>query len=240
MNPQYSDEYLADYYSHYTREEGEMDVPAESGYDFDLALIEKYVPGTGRLLDVGTGTGYLLTVALRRGWKVTGYEVDEGLSRRLSGKLDVEVLSGDFTKLDWPEGQIDAVAMHHVIEHLKDPLSYVRTIRRILREEGILFMALPNIGSISSRFKLILEKKGIKRKNVGACYDTGHHLFYFTPSTMKGLMTTTGFEVLYMRSGQHIDPRQPKLKQFIMRNFTERNLLHSTFACISRKKKMNR
>lgn len=236
MNPQYTDQHLADYYSHYTREEPEWNEPLQYGHNFYLELLENHVPSKGSLLDIGSGKGHLLAAALQRGWNARGYEIDCPLAMRLASKLGTEVQCGDFLKLPWQEAQFDAVVMHHVLEHLKNPAKYLQAIHHMLRGRGILFVALPNIDSLSSRAKFFLEQMHLRTKNVGAYYDTSHHLWYFTPRTLSETLARFGFDVCYMRSGHRVRPHQTKIRRFIMRNITEKNLLHSTFLCIAQKR----
>jgi len=123
-----------------------------------------------------------------------------------------------------------------VLEHVKDPARYLAAIRGMLGEDGILFLACPNIHSLSSRAKLLLEKSRVRTRNVGAYYDTGHHLWYFTPQTLKRMLSRFGFEVRSMRSAHRIRPNQSGFKRFVMWNITERNLLHSAFLCVAQKR----
>ncbi len=234
MNPQYTDRHLVEYYAQYTKEEPQWDEPLEYVHNFYLNILEQYASSKGPLLDVGSGKGHLLGVALQRGWDAQGYEIDCDLAKNLASKLCTEVQCGDFPKLPWQEGKFNAVVMHHVFEHLKDPVSYLQTIHRILKKGGVLFIVLPNINSISSRVKFFLEKTHMRTKNIGAYYDTSHHLWYFSPATLR--RTLSGFDVLYMRSGHRVRPRQTGIRRFIMRNITERNLLHSTFLCVAQKR----
>jgi 2-polyprenyl-3-methyl-5-hydroxy-6-metoxy-1,4-benzoquinol methylase len=239
MNPQYTNQHLADYYSRYTKDEPEWDEALNYGHNFYLKILETYVPSKGALLDIGSGKGHLLAAALQRGWNAKGYEIDCTLAKELSSKLGAEIQCGDFPTLGWQDGQFDAVVMHHVLEHLKNPASYLQAIRTMLTEHGVLFLVLPNIHSLSSRVKFFLEKLHLRTKNVGAYYDTSHHLWYFTPRTLTQMLSRFGFDVHYMRSGHRVRPHQTRIKRFIMRNITEKNLLHSTFLCIAQKRSLH-
>lgn len=236
MNPQYTDRHLVDYYAGYTQDEPQWNEPLAYGHNVYLQLLERYLPAKGKLLDIGAGHGHLLCAALERGWDASGYEVDDSLAASLTKKLGTEVRSGDFTTLDWPRRAFDAIVMHHVLEHLKNPPAYLRTIQDLLRGEGILFLVLPNIHSLSSLMKFLLERLHLRTRNVGAYYDTSHHLWYFTPTTLRRLLLRSGFEILYTRSGHRVRPGQTRFRRFIMRNITERNLWHSTFLCVARKR----
>ena len=121
MNPQYTDEYLTEYYSNYTSGD-DFDYWHEAllyGHDFYLSKIEKFI-NVGKMLDVGCGGGYLLEAAINRGWAVRGFDVDDVATSMVSERIGVEIDSGDFfsTKLD---EDYDLVTMHQVLEHVKDP-----------------------------------------------------------------------------------------------------------------------
>lgn len=236
MNPQYTDEYLADFYSKYIKDEPHWDEPARYCHNFYFSIIEKYASGRDKMLDIGAGSGHLLAVARERGWSPLGYDVDGETTKKVSQAIGIEILHGDFTKINWGERAFDLISMHHVIEHLKSPAPYLSIIHSALRDHGILFLVLPNIRSLSSRGKFYLEKLGIKRRRIGAYFDTSHHLWYYTPNTLKNLLSRFGFEVLHMRSGHQARPKQSRLKRALMRNITERLLWKSTFLVIARKK----
>jgi SAM-dependent methyltransferase len=236
MNPQYTDEYLEDYYSRYTKEEPEWDEPLSYGHNFYLSLLEKYIPQKGAILDIGCGKGHLLQQAKKRGWETFGFDVDCNSVEHFSKKFDIKMFCGDFTKINWDGKNFDLISMHHVFEHLKDPMAYLKIINSLLRQGGILFIVLPNIKSLSSRIKFRLEKLEIRKKHVGKYFDTSHHLFYYEPKTLKALLENQGYEILHVRSGHKVRPNQSMLKRKFLRNVTEKVAWKSTFLVIARKK----
>ena len=231
MNPQYSDEYLNKYYSGYIIDEPEWEEPLVYCHNYYLSIVEKFGK-KGRLLDVGAGKGYLLEAAISRGWEAEGYDVDAELTNRLSKKYNINVYNGDFEKLKLENEVFFAVTLHQVIEHLKNPIPYLKKIQQILSPGGILLLVQPNIHSRSAMFKLSLERLGLRKKNIGAYYDTSHHLFYYTPKTLKRLVESFGFKVVYMKSGHAARPNQSELKRFMLRNFGDRILWKSTFLAV--------
>ena len=235
MNPQYTDEYLDEYYSRYTREEPEWDEPMAYAHNYYLELLEKYIPGKGTLLDIGCGRGHLLKQAKKRGWDCIGYDVDCASVDYFSKKLDVKIYCGDFESINWKQDSFDVVSMHHVFEHLKDPIKYLDIIKSILVNGGILFIAIPNIKSLSSILKFKLEKLGIKKKNIAKYYDTSHHLFYFDPKSLSKILSKQGYKILHLRSGHKVSPNQSMLKRYFHRNVMERIPWKSTFLIIAKK-----
>ncbi|MGB2867168.1 MAG: class I SAM-dependent methyltransferase [Bacteroidota bacterium] len=234
MNPQYSDGHLEQYYSTFTVDEPEWDEPLIYCHNYYLSLVERYSQ-KGSILDIGSGNGYFLVAAKQRGWSPTGYDVDRKTVASVSKRIGVRILSGDFTKLKWEPDSFDAVYMHQVIEHLKSPMPYFRVIQRVLRKNGVLFVAQPNIHALAARVKYGLEKLGLRKKNIGAYYGTDGHLWYYTPKTMRRLLESLGFEVLYMRSGHKARAHQSALKRFLLRNLVEVVPWKSTFLVVARK-----
>jgi len=238
MNPFYTDDHLREYYSHYTDDgfkPGEEEAELYC-HDYYLSLVERFSPGSpGRLLDVGTGAGLLLKAAQRRRWQAVGYDVDPSTVQKVGSKLNVEIRTGSFNAMAWPANHFDAAIMHHVLEHVKDPRSYLDTIRKTLRPGGILLIVIPNLASVSSSLKRWMEKARLRRKRVGAYYDTPHHLLYFSPASLRAFLRRSGFEVQLMRSGHQARPFQSRQARWLMRHVTERLPWKSTVLVLARK-----
>ena len=239
MNPQYTDGYLRRYYSQYAWEEVkklELEESLQSGHHFYLSLVEQARPQKGKLLDVGAGAGGLLMAAQERGWAPTGYDVEGKITRLAARQWGLPYVFGDFTKIKWKPKSYDAVTMHQVLEHLKSPVSYLKCIHRLLKPGGVLFLGVPNIGSLSSRLKFLLEKADLRKKRVGAYYDTNHHLWYFTPQPLARALDGLGFEVVHLRSGHQVRPGQSHAKRLWMRHVTERLPWKSSFVLVAVKR----
>jgi len=237
MNPQYSDEYLSEYYGNITYKTHEgcdyWHEPLLYGHDFYLSVIERFAR-PGKLLDIGCGNGYLLEAAMRRNWVVEGYDVDWKSTQAVSERLGINVHSGDFFSLHLSE-DYDLVTMHQVLEHLKDPNRHLKRIRQLTKHGGYLFVAVPNIVSLSNRVQLFWEKIGLRKKKIGKYYDTNHHVAYFEPRTLTALLNNHGFKVLHRRNCHRVRPNQSKLRRFVMRNLTDHLFAKSAFMVIARK-----
>jgi len=84
------------------------------------------------------------------------------------------------------------VTLHHALEHVKSPSAYLKVIHSILRPGGLLMIIVPNIRSVSSRFKFALEKLGLRRKKVGSYYDTPITCGIFSPSVIRKVFPGKG------------------------------------------------
>jgi SAM-dependent methyltransferase len=108
-----------------------------------FARILRVVRPPGRLLDVGTGIGRLLTLAREAGWQATGVDVDPAVvaCARARG-LDVRL--GALTALGLPAASFDLVTLWNVLDFVPDPLTILRESRRLLAPGGRLFVRTPN------------------------------------------------------------------------------------------------
>jgi SAM-dependent methyltransferase len=225
MNPQYTDAHLAAYYASYISDferaaSPEYQAPRRVAKAEHLAAVERHV-APGRLFSIGVGDGLELAVARERGWTVAGYDVDPATTERVARQLGITVHSGDLFALDLPAGGFDCVFMDQVLEHPKNPADYLRLVRRLLQPAGVLYLGLPNVGSLSSEWKRVLGKIGLGGTR-GKFYATEHHLSYFTPRAAREVLRLHGFDVLEL-SG---DPRPyggpnplRRLKQRLNRRF---------------------
>lgn len=240
MNPRYTNRYLEHYYSNYTDNDPEnvrrWQEPLLYGHDFYFQFIEKY-QAPGKLLDIGCGSGYLIEAAQKRGWQVEGYDVDAQSTQTVAARLNVPVYHGDFLKLDLPPASYDAITLHQVLEHLKTPHEYLKKINSLLKKEGVLFVAVPNVHSLSNRFKYFLEGLGFRRKRRGVYYDSDHHLMYFNTKSLSKLLKARGFEVLFVRNCHSVRPGQSSFARKWARAVTDHLFYKSAFFMIARKKK---
>ncbi len=193
MNPQYTDAYLARLYSEYIPVDhpfgpgAAYEAVAEKRREENFALIEQYV-SVGRVLAIGCGDGLELKTAMQRGWTAEGFDVDPATTQRVAQELNVTIHSGDLCRLELPAESYDCVYLDQVIEHPKQPGDCLREVHRLLRPGGVMLLGCPNIMSISSAFKLSLERLGIPRRRRGHYYNTEHHLFYYSPSVLQRIL----------------------------------------------------
>jgi SAM-dependent methyltransferase len=104
-----------------------------------------------RALDVGCGNGRLMKKLESTGYEVEGVEFDPSaaeMARRLTGRC---IWDGDFRKINLPLGSYDLIVLHHVIEHLEDPLEGLRRIKELLVPGGRVALFYPNPQSLGAR-----------------------------------------------------------------------------------------
>lgn len=154
-----------------------------------LSRIEALTSPPGRLVDVGSGPGFFLDEARRRGWQVQGVEVAGWAVRYAQERFGLPVTQGDFNRLrGLPPASVDVVTAFDVIEHLVSPRAFVQASERVLASGGWLVLTTPWFGSPLSR---IMGKRWY-------CIFPAH-LHYFTRASLTRLLADAGFRIVRAR-----------------------------------------
>ena len=120
-------------------------------YELALSFLEKENKFNSKeLLDVGSGSGYFLEVAKERGWSVKGIEFNKDMIE-LSNKNSLNVDNHSLEDLFKRGEKFDVISSWFVLEHIKDIKSFIRDIELLLKEGGLLLLAVPQLDSLANR-----------------------------------------------------------------------------------------
>ena len=146
---------------------------------------------TGSLLDIGTGTGYFSHTMKEKGWDVTA--IEKSPQARTFAKEHFNLNVYDESKLkDLPDKSFDTITLWHVMEHLEHLNETWELLYKLLDDNGILVVAVPNCTSYDAE----------KYQEYWAAYDVPRHLWHFTPSTIQ----TFGAKHNFILAAQHPMP----------------------------------
>jgi cyclopropane fatty-acyl-phospholipid synthase-like methyltransferase len=189
-------------------------------YDFDdplkrgaarlqLRRIERHLPqrgGRGRLLDFGSGEGYLVHEAVRRGWEARGLEVNRHMTRVANEHWGDELLFCESLEslVRRETAGFDAIAATQVFEHLRNPREILGMLKALLKPGGVILIDVPNIECAE------------ERRRRGASLDPTAHVYYFTQTTLGRLMRGAGLTILASRAA----PSNYALYRRIFERFT--------------------
>ncbi|NND63424.1 MAG: class I SAM-dependent methyltransferase [Flavobacteriaceae bacterium] len=138
-------------------------------------LLSGLQPEKGLLLDVGAGTGEFLKAAKSDGWEVMGVEPNKEAAQLASNKV-----KRIYSSLDEMENiKFDAITLWHVLEHLPNLDKVIHKLHSLLKEGGVLIIAVPNYKSYDANYY----------KEFWAAYDVPRHLWHFSQHTIKTLFT---------------------------------------------------
>ena len=136
---------------------------------------------SGKLLDVGAGTGAFLNVMKGHNWEVTGLEPDKNAREKAKNIYGIELQSNE-NLYNLRENHFDAITLWHVLEHVHTLNEYVIKLKALINKEGKIFIAVPNYTSYDAN--VYMEN--------WAAYDVPRHLYHFSPKSMKILMNKHG------------------------------------------------
>ena len=112
------------------------------------------LPQNGKLLDVGCGNGaFLRAFGQQFGeWEMAGLELDE------KHKDLIEAIPGVTTfytgSIDNVHDTFDIIVLIHALEHIPHPVEYLKSLRKYLKPDGLLFIEVPDLEN--SPFDIII------------------------------------------------------------------------------------
>lgn len=160
---------------------------------------------SGEVLDVGCGSGEIALFMQRQGWKVTGIEPDPGACR-IAQSRGIDAHVGDLDTVEVGDESFDAAVLHHVLEHLADPVDTLSNVRSKLRPGGTLMVIVPNFGSWQRRVF------GAKWFSLAV----PHHRHHFTPGGLSATAERAGFVDVEVTTGVTSYPLLMSLEMAIL------------------------
>jgi 2-polyprenyl-3-methyl-5-hydroxy-6-metoxy-1,4-benzoquinol methylase len=149
-----------------------------------LRLIKKYHK-SGELLDLGCGLGYFLNGVITDGtFSATGVDVSDEALAYVKKKFNI--IGFDETYLDkFEPNMFDVITLWHVLEHVYDLKARLKQLKRILKPNGTMFIAVPNSAS--------WDAKHYKKYWDG--YDVPRHIHHFSRESFVKLFEENGFKI---------------------------------------------
>lgn len=143
------------------------------------------------VLDVGAGSGELLSILKEKSFKVTGVEKDSTCVERIRAK-DIDCYCGDLSEVMSEIGskKFDAVVFHHAFEHLYNPKETLSMVYKLLNEKGIIYISLPNISSAEAK---LFGKywKGL---------DLPRHIVHYDVNSIKKIISDAHFNIMDIKN----------------------------------------
>lgn len=158
-------------------------------YTDHLHIVERECPNCRRALDVGCGTGEFVSFLEEQGYDAVGIEP--------SGRIgDVAVKKGlnihqttVETYADSHKTEFDLITMFNVLEHVPNPTEVVETCRKLLSDDGVLVVKVPNEFNpfqTAAKAALDLDRWWVNGPT---------HIYYFDFDSLSRLLSDLGFNI---------------------------------------------
>lgn len=187
FNPMPDDRQLADYY-----------LPIYYGGDWykqlgkGMAFARRELAGLapGLFLDVGCSLGHFIEGIRRHSeWKVAGVEWSQEGVHFARMQLGLDVRQGELANCGFESASVDYLHVNNVLEHVRNPIDFLKECRRILRPGGTFCLSVPN-GWVDSRSLITFYSQ---EKRPGRSKDG--HLFFFHRQALLALLGQYGFNL---------------------------------------------
>ena len=150
--------------------------------------------GRGRWLDVGCATGDFLACAASVVEKASGIELSAFAAEKARAR-GLDVTNGDFLQADVPPAVFDVISMWDYVEHVPDPAANLEKAFAVLKPGGYLALSTGDVDSVLARLTGRFWHLMIPPR----------HLYFFSPVTIRRLLTTAGFELVEIsRPGKRV------------------------------------
>lgn len=146
-----------------------------------LKLINSFKTEEKTILDVGAGTGDFLKVCKTGGWKITGIEPSDK-AREYAESKNI-VLYENLNQVE--NNQFDVITLWHVLEHIPNLVEYIKQLKKLLKPNGVLIIAVPNHKSFDAKHY----------KEFWAAYDVPRHLWHFSKTAISKLFSLVDMNV---------------------------------------------
>src|SRR3989338_3223152 len=166
----------------------------DKNYLEDLKIIEKHKP-SGKFLDIGTNMGTFLRLAKNRKWDLLGIEPSKSLCEIAQEKFGLPIINDFVENVSFSKNTFDIITMTDVFEHLVNPKTVLQSIRLWLKEDGILFIKVPN--AKFNLLKFYVREKIFKRPS-DLTFDSYEHVAHYTNKTLTLMLSHCGFKPLKM------------------------------------------
>jgi SAM-dependent methyltransferase len=118
---------------------------------YKIDLVRRFI-SSGRLLEIGPSWGAFCLLAKRAGFSVEAIEMDPACCEFLEKRIGIRAICrADEAEALEDAAVPDVIAAWHVLEHLRDPWTFLESAARRLAPGGVLVLALPNPQSFQFR-----------------------------------------------------------------------------------------
>lgn len=146
-----------------------------------LNLLGPLPPGS-RIFEDGAGAAGFLAACQARGHQATGCDLGLDAVRTAKELFDVDLQHGTMTSLGLPDASLDVMANFNLMSHLYEPWAYLEEARRILTDDGLLFI---RTGLRDGPMKYVRRGE----------WSAPEHVFHYTRRALEQMLSHAGFRI---------------------------------------------
>ena len=145
-----------------------------------------------KILDIGCGSGVFLDNISDDRFDKYGIEINPQ-GYRICKEKRIKTYNQELKSIDFGDSTFDVITLWHVIEHIDKPYDVMATIKRILKNDGILVIATPNTSSLGFKYG----------QNLWFHLDAPRHLMLYNEKSLGYLVDKAGFAVVLNKNNYY-------------------------------------
>lgn len=151
-------------------------------------LIQKVIQKNKKILEVGSGDGFFLENMQKQGYNMTGIEISKQRRNKSRKITNVKVIDIDLVDNIPNIGSFDGIVLFQVLEHIRDPINFLKNISKLLKSGGKVIVEVPNFNDFQVTLNNTYREWHFQRA----------HIHYFTPKILKDVFVRAGLRVKVM------------------------------------------
>lgn len=173
-----------------------------------LELVDKYVPSSGYILDVGFGSGALLNQLDGRGYDCSGIDLSESSGSRADLSESVALYYGSVFDTQFDK-KFDVIFLMDVLEHLPDDdvVPRLRYIKTLLSDKGVLIMTTPSNEDF--------EKALVYCPVCQSVFHEHQHVHTWRVPEIQQICDTAGLDIMLIKEVKEHTFIESKIRRFI-------------------------
>ena len=201
MSPRPDKSFIIKFYQHYLPKNSDeiykWKKMTEKVFEKAANFIESNTKRKGKILDVGCGFGFFVKEMKERGWEAEGVDLS-AYAINFGRKYNLSLFKSTIWDMHYPDDYFDVITAFYLIEHLEDPLGFIKEVLRILKPGGIFLARYPHTTPIKNMLAFFKIKNHL--------YNMPAHLSDFSPKKIKEVLEGVGFKNVYSFPGGYTKP----------------------------------
>ncbi len=171
-------------------------------FQYVLKKIKEIKP-QGRIMDIGCATGVFLDMAQKEGYDTLGVDVSSFACKYAIEIFGIKTMNGKLEDLNLENKQFDVITLWDVIEHVPDPHVFLKEVRRVLKDDGILFLLTINDASLMGWLAEGIYLGSLKTiSTFTRLIHPIHHNYHFKERHLQSYLDLNGFSVSWKEKSE--------------------------------------
>lgn len=154
-----------------------------------LQDLDQYVTRGKKLLDVGCATGLFVREACQSGWDAYGVDISRYAVELANKKTNGRCYHASAETWPFEEESFDVITALDCIEHVQDPIKFLKVCLKFLKDEGIILLETPNVDGVMAA---VMRRRW-------PYYRPPEHLVYFGKGSIKIALERVGCKLIYVK-----------------------------------------